>query len=58
MNIIISLELQPSGVMKRAYMTVKLKFKVLEIMYTQIKRTNSGKKITQQEVLHFLTRGG
>lgn len=30
--------------MKRAYMTVKLKFKELEIMYTQIKRTNGGEK--------------
>lgn len=40
-------------------MTVKLKFKGLEIMYTQIKRTNGGekKKKTHHEVLHFLTRG-
>lgn len=30
--------------MKRAYMTVQLKFKELKIMYTQIKRTNGGEK--------------
>lgn len=44
--------------MKRAYMTVKLKFKELEIMYTQIKRTNGGEKNNTPRSFTFPHEGG
>lgn len=43
--------------MKRAYMTVKLKFKELEIMYTQIKRTNGGEKNNTPRSFTFPHKG-
>lgn len=39
-------------------MTVKLKFKELEIMYTQIKRTNGGEKNNTPRSFTFSHTGG
>lgn len=39
-------------------MTVKLKFKELEIMYTQIKRTNGGEKNNTPRSFTFPHKGG
>lgn len=44
--------------MKRAYMTVELKFKELQIMYTQIKRTNGGEKNNTTRSFTFPHKGG